>query len=68
MLQVIIWLMCNSSAGGNTLSSSVTSLRLAMIPTDLTIEVRRDFVLVDAMREARKKKFDAKKNLKVYSV
>lgn len=57
--------MYNSSAGGNTLFSSVNLLKLAMIPTDLTIEVRRDFVLVDAMREARKKKFDARKNLKV---
>ena len=57
--------MYNSSAGGNTLFSSVNLVKLAMIPTDLTIEVRRDFVLVDAMREARKKKFDARKNLKV---
>lgn len=37
-----------------------------MIPTHLSIEVRRDFLLVDAMKEARKKKFDARKNLKVW--
>ena len=64
-MQVVTCLMYNSSAGGSTLFSSVNLLKLAMIPTDLTIEVRRDFVLVDAMREARKKKFDARKNLKV---
>ena len=64
-MQVVTCLMYNSSAGGNTLFSSVNLVKLAMIPTDLTIEVRRDFVLVDAMREARKKKFDARKNLKV---
>ena len=31
----------------------------------LPIEVRRDFVLLDALREARKKKFDPRKYLKV---
>ena len=31
----------------------------------LCVDVRRDFVLVDVLREARKKKFDHRKHLKV---
>lgn len=38
-----------------------------MLPIEsiLPIEVRRDFVLVDALREAHKKKFDPRKYLRV---
>ena len=35
------------------------------VASPLTIEVRRDFVLNDAIKEAGKKKFDATKKLKV---
>ena len=34
----------------------------------LSVDVRRDFVLVDALREAHKKKFDPRKYMKVQYV
>ena len=57
----------HSSTGDDTLLLCITSLRQKMLPIEsvLPIEVRRDFVLLDALREARKKKFDSRKHLRV---
>ncbi len=64
---IISWCVY-SSTGDDTLLLCVSSLRQKMLSNDellLPIEVRRDFVLLDALREARKKKFDPRKYLKV---
>ena len=56
-----------SCTGDDTLLLCITSLRQKMVQDEsvVPIEVRRDFVLLDALREAHKKKFDPRKYLKV---
>lgn len=51
----------------DTLLGLLSQLKRNMMPDKslLCVDVRRELVLVDALREAKKKKFDPKKHLKV---
>ena len=63
---LLLTLFVCSFTGEDTLLQAITSLKYKMVPDeDLPIEVRRDFLLQDALREARKKKFSPNKYLKV---
>lgn len=50
----------------NSLQDEVHLLQLKMTDDELAVNIRREFVYSDAMREAHKKKFDAKKQLQVW--
>lgn len=56
--------MSNNSAV--TLVSAIQTIRSQVnLGNIMRIDVRRDFILVDALREGKKKKFSAMKNIKV---
>ena len=51
------------------LSDAIRTLKKELMNPDdssMCLEVRRDCLLVDCVREARKKKFNPKKHLKVF--
>lgn len=57
----MLWLFCRDDC----IEGVIRSLKGQLVEDVLTIEVRRDFIWPDAMREARKKKFNPNKQIKV---
>ena len=47
------------------LQRTINALKTGIADDVFTIEIRRDFIVHDAMREVRKRKFDPKKTMKV---
>ena len=54
-------------SGFSDMSSAIRDLQQKFMNSDdpMCIEVRRDYILMDGLKEARKKKFDPKRQLKV---
>ena len=55
-------------SGFSDMSSAIRDLQKKFMNSDdnpMCIEVRRDYILMDGLKEARKKKFDPKRQLKV---
>ena len=50
---------------GNGEHGTINALKTGIADDVFAIEIRRDFIVHDAMREVRKRKFDPKKTMKV---